>query len=84
GGGRIDRDDHNDRRSDGDRMALVINRSAEAVSIRLPALGDDRTWLRVLDTARPEAPETVCGDFRPDIEPESIVAFIASVVGSRP
>ena len=67
--------------ADGDRMALVFNRSPEAASTRLPAPGDDRVWLRALDTARPEAPRTICRDLRQDIPPQSIVAF---EVGSLP
>ena len=59
----------------GDRVALIFNRSPEAISTRLPALPDGRVWLRALDTARPEAPRAVCSDFRQDIPPQSIVAF---------
>ena len=72
-----ERHDCGDRGNPGDRMALVFNRSPGAVSIRLPAPGDDRVWLRVLDTARPAAPRVMCGDLRQDIPPESIVAFEA-------
>ena len=61
--------------TDGDRMALVFNGSAEALATSLPALDDGRVWLRALDTARPEAPRTACIDLRQDIAPESIVAF---------
>ena len=59
----------------GDRVALIFNRSPEAISTRLPALPDGRVWLRALDTARPEALRAVCSDFRQDIPPQSIVAF---------
>ena len=45
------------------------------------ALDDGRVWMRVLDTARPEAPRTACVDLRQDIAPESVVAF---EVGSLP
>ena len=61
-------------------MALVFNRSPGAVSIRLPALGHGRAWLRVLDTARPETIRVPCGDLRQDIPPESIVAFEVGAV----
>ena len=83
-GGRGDRGDYGGQGDCGDRMALVFNRSPKAVSIRLPALGKGRIWLRALDTARPEAPRTVCRDLRQDVAPESIVAFIAFVVGAKP
>ena len=65
----------------GDRMALMFNRSPSAVSTRLPAPAGGRAWLRVLDTARPEASRSVCGDLRQDIAPESIVAF---ALGAEP
>ena len=86
-GDREDRGDYGhwgDRRDCGDRIALVFNRSPGAVSARLPAPGHGRVWLRALDTARPEAPRTACIDLRQDIPPESIVAFIALVVGAAP
>ena len=68
----------------GERVAMVFNRSAAAVATRLPALGDGSTWVRVLDTARPESPRAACSDLRPDIAPESIVVFIALVAGAVP
>ena len=60
---------------DGDRMALVFNRSTAAVSTRLPALATGCVWLRALDTARPEAPRAACSDLRQHVPPESVVAF---------
>lgn len=62
-------------------MALVFNRSPSAVSTRLPAPAGGRVWLRVLDTARPEASWSVCSDLRQDIAPESIVAL---AIGAAP
>ena len=73
-------DTNRERHDCGDRMALVFSRSAGAVSIRLPALGNGRVWLRAVDTARPEAPRTTCNDLRQDIPPESIVAFEVGAV----
>ena len=73
--------DHRDRDDCGDRMTLIFNRSPGAVSTRLPALISGRVWLRVLDTARPEASRAVCSDLRQPIPPESIVAF---AVGAAP
>ena len=73
--------DHRDRDDCGDRMALIFNRSPGAVSTRLPALTGGRVWLRVLDTARPEASRAACSDLRQPIPPESIVAF---AVGATP
>ena len=64
-----------------DRMALVFNRSLQAVSTQLPALAGGRVWLRALDTAWPEAPRAVCADLRQDIAPQSIAAF---EVGAMP
>ena len=61
----------------GDRMALVFNRSPATISIRLPALGERRVWLRILDTARPDAPHTGCDDLRQHVSAESVVAFAA-------
>ena len=72
------RRDYGDR---GDRMALIFNRSLQAVSTPLPALADGRVWLRILDTARPEAPRTACTDLRQLVPPESVVAF---AVGALP
>ena len=77
-----DQDDQGDQGDQGDcsdRMALIFNRSSRAVSTLLPALGKSRVWLRVLDTARPEAPRAACIDLRQDIPPESIVAFEVGV-----
>ena len=74
-GDRGDRGDYDGRGNCVDRMALVFNRSPEAVSTNLPALGHGRAWIRVLDTARPETVRVPCGDLREDIPPESIVAF---------
>ena len=68
-------------RDGGDRMALVFNRSARAVSTPLPALADGRVWLRALDTAGPESLPAACAELRQDIRPESIVAF---EVGAMP
>ena len=73
--GAPDRAADRDRRDRGDRMALMFNRSPRAVSTRLPAPADGRVWLCVLDTARPEAPRSVCSDLRQDIASESIVVF---------
>ena len=61
----------------GDCMALAFNRSAAEFSTRLPAIGKGRLWLRVLDTARPEAPRILCSDLPQLVSPESIVAFEA-------
>ena len=66
-----------DHAPDGERMALVFNRSPEAVSTRLPALGGGRAWRRVLDTARPEASPAACTDLRQPVSPESVLAFAA-------
>ena len=71
---------HATDRDRGDRMALVFNRSPAAVSTPLPALAEGRVWLRVLDTARPEAPRAACSDLRQHIPPESIVAFAVGAV----
>ena len=60
-----------------DCMALVFNRSSAELSARLPALDRGCAWLRVLDTARPEAPRTLCSDLLQPVSPESIVAFEA-------
>ncbi len=65
---------------DGERMALVFNRSPEAVSTRLPAPGGGRAWRRVLDTARPEASPAACIDLRQPVPPESVLAFAAGAV----
>ena len=61
----------------GECMALAFNRSSAEVSTRLPALANGSMWLRVLDTARPEAPRTPCSDLLQPVSPESIVAFEA-------
>ena len=79
-GDRGGRDGCGSQRDCGDRMALVFNRSSRVVSICLPALGDGRAWLRILDTARPETVRVPCGDLRPEIAPESVVAFEAGAV----
>ena len=65
----------------GDCMALAFNRSSAALSARLPALANGGVWMRVLDTARPEASRTPCSDLLQTVLPESIVAFEA---GARP
>jgi len=58
-------------------MALAFNRSSAQLATRLPAPGKGCVWLRVLDTARPEAPRTLCNDLLQIVAPESIVAFEA-------
>ena len=63
--------------ADDDCMALVFNRSSVELSTRLPALNEGCVWLRVLDTARPEAPRVLCSDLLQHVSPESIVAFEA-------
>ncbi len=39
-----------------DRLLVLVNRGAEAVEYRLPALADGRRWTLVADTAAPQAP----------------------------
>jgi len=63
--------------TNGDRVALVFNRSPAAISIRLPAPAEGRVWLRALDTARPEASTLACRDLLQRVSPESVVAFAA-------
>ena len=65
----------------GDCMALAFNRSSAAFLTRLPALANGGVWMRVLDTARPEASRNPCSDLLQTVLPESIVAFEA---GARP
>ena len=69
-----------DHAPSGDRIALAFNRSPAAVSIRLPALAAGRVWLRMLDTARPQAAHAACDDLRQQVGEESIVAFAAGAV----
>ncbi|MGF1627831.1 MAG: glycogen debranching protein GlgX [Kiloniellaceae bacterium] len=61
--------------TDGDVVVLAFNGSQRAVTTVLPAPPGNRVWLRALDTAQPQAPQSVCIDRRQDLLAEALVAF---------
>jgi len=61
--------------TDGDVVVLAFNGSQRPVTTTLPAPPKGRVWVRALDTAQPEAPQSVCRDRRQDLPAEALVAF---------
>jgi glycogen operon protein len=57
-----------------DAVAIAFNGAPEAADLTLPQAPGPRVWVRELDTAAPEAPETEAGPIE-QVEADSLVAF---------